>query len=129
MADAPLIVNDQDVAAAAAAAPLYRANLDADGVFWGVTEIHPEDVIATDVVLDRIPDNPPGKYRWDKTLRAMQPLPPSQQKQANTAPDLERTFDALCEWLSAGGSVALPALVAEWRTWYRKSVDQKKIVD
>lgn len=107
----------------------FRLTLDADQVYWGATEIHPEDARAGDVVLDHQPDNAPGKYRWDRDSGALHPLPVSQQKDAPGAPDLESTLDALLEWLSDGGEIALPARLAEWRAWYQKTIDRKKSID
>lgn len=108
--------------------PAFRLNIDADCVYWGATEIHPDDVQVADVVLDTMPDNKHGAYRWNAAEKRFDPLPVSQQKVAQTAPDLERTFDALCAGLAAGG-IKLPPLVIEWRTWYAKTVDQKKTID
>lgn len=104
--------------------PMFRINVDADGVYWGATEIHPEDAQPADVVLEAMPDNRQGCYRWNAIDRRFDPLPVSQQKIVQTAPDLERTFDALCEALAK--SMTLPPLVVEWRSWYAKTIDQKK---
>lgn len=112
-----------------ALSPAFLLTLDVDGVYWGATQIHPEDAREGDVILDHIPDNAPGKYRWDRAEGRLQPLPRSQQKELPTAPDLERAFDELCQWLSDGGSIALPAAVAQWREGYRKSIDKSKSAD
>jgi hypothetical protein len=121
------ILSAQD--AVAVPAPCFLLTLDADGVYFGATQIHPEDVKEGDVVLDHLPDNAPGRYRWDRAAAALHPLPVSQHKETAGAPDLERAFDALCGWLSDNDSIPLPPLIAEWRAGYAKSIDQKKTVD
>lgn len=122
------IVNDVNVEKEVTQ-PCFRLNLDADGVYFGATEIHPEDVKEGDVVLDHAPDNAHGKYRWDKESKALHPLPVSQHKESGDAPDLECAFNWLCEWLSDGGQIPLPPHVTEWREWYRKTIDRKKTID
>jgi hypothetical protein len=126
--DREFLEQDSGTQHAAGSTPLFRLTLDAAGVYWGATEVHPDDVKDGDAVLDHVPDNRHGAYRWNAAEKRLEPLPKSQQKEAPSAPDLESAFDALCRELFAGG-VVLPAPVVEWREWYAKSVDRRKSID
>lgn len=112
-----------------ALSPLFRLTLDADGIYFGATEVHPDDVRDGDVVLDHAPDNAHGRYRWDRATSAFEPLPVSQRKDTPGTPSFEDALDALCHWLSDGDELPLPAPVAAWRAAYRRSIDRKKSID
>ena len=103
---------------------LYRANLDADQVFWGVTEIHADDVHEGDLILDHVPDNRPGVYRWDAAHQpspAFVPLPLSQQKEEQTVPSLDRMlYDFFNSYPEP-----LPKSVHEWLEYQKTTVDSR----
>jgi len=126
--DASITQSPDHPIASTAAPPAWLLKLDADGVYWGATEISPADVNADDVVLDHMPDNRPGIYKWNAIEARLDPLPKAQQKDVQVAPDLERAFDELCTAL-AKQNVGLSPLVVEWQAWYRRTVDNKKTID
>ncbi len=107
----------------------FRLTLDVDGVYWGAMEIALDDAKEGDVVLDHIPDNPPGKYRWNRDTGALEILPVSLQKETSTAPSLEQAFAALIDHVEKIGSAELHAVVAAWRKWYASTVDSLKKSD
>ena len=103
--------------------PLFRLNLDHDGVYWGAIEIHPEDYKDGDITLDHAPDNPLGRYKWNGVLGQMEALPASQIKAAPEAPSLEQAFHHLVRSLEEAGH-AMPPVVAAWRDEFTRTVEQ-----
>lgn len=99
------------------ARPFFRLRLDHDDVYFGCDEISQDAVIESDVVLDHAPDNPPGRYRWNREHQRLQVLPTEQQKAAQAAPTLEQAFQ---DFLLNG---AEGARVKAWRKWFETTTD------
>lgn len=121
---------------------VHVARLDADGVFWGVeersaAEVKPGDVvflegalaqgvsIETATYIDGLPDNPPGRFRWDPATGSFVPLPKHQIKDAPEAPSFERAFYELVKHVEGTG-VALPVATAEWAQWFKRTMDSTR---
>lgn len=109
---------------------VFVADLDANGVYWGVLEKHREDLIASDVEVPRDCDLAPGQYRWNASPcdadgtpqpSRFDPLPREKRRSVPGAPSMELAFAQLVE---AMGDAA-PAYVREWATWYRKTLDAR----
>ena len=85
----------ESAAAEAPSRPLFRLELDHDGVYFGVKELLAGEELALgadDVVLDHAPDNAPGMYRWSREHKRLEPLPKAQQKKEPGSPTLEQAF-------------------------------------
>lgn len=101
----------------------FKLKLDHDGIYWGAEEIAADAVKEGGVVLDHLPDNPPGRYRWDVEMKALIALPSSQVKSAPEAPSMEQAFHSIVESLEAAGH-DLPVVVRTWRDEFKKSIDK-----
>lgn len=112
------------------------AKLDADFVYWGPEDRAAslvkkgdlvflegpleEDPVDGVVYLDGVPDNKPGRYRWEPRAQTFVPLMRHEIKAGPEAPTLEKVF---FEFLTTGPEA--PHVVA-WREWYRRSMDERK---
>ena len=102
--------------------PLYRLKLDHDGIYWDADEIAEAEVKEGDVVLEHMPDNTPGRYKWNAAEKRLDALPPSQVKTQPGAPSFEQAFDALVQSLEDAGH-AIPGIVTAWREEFKKTLD------
>jgi hypothetical protein len=111
------------------------ADLDADGVYWGVMEREPQ---AGDVVFEAEairPDErlegatylagecdlPAGRYRWTGSVFAPLNAP---NIAAPTVPSAERAlYDYLADRVAKGEQ--LPAYARQWHEWFSRSVDNQ----
>lgn len=99
---------------------LYKLTLDHDDVYFGCEPIAEElaaSLTERDVVLDHAPDNPPGRYRWLRPEKRLEPLPKERQKDEPGAPTLEQAFYDLAKY-----GAATPR-VAAWCAWFEKTIE------
>lgn len=116
---------NQDAAAPAPAAPprpLFKLKLHHDGVYWGVEEILAGDIYEGDVVLDHVPDNAPGRFKWNAAEKRFDALAPSQIKTAPEAPSLEQALHDVIASLEAAGH-AIPPAAAAWRAAFKNTLE------
>jgi hypothetical protein len=100
----------------------HVANLDVDGVYWGVIEKHCEDLTDADFAVPANCDLAPGKYRLNRDPARIggpgfDPLERSKQKQAPTAPTFERALYDL---------IVNPddhKYAIEWAKWYETTME------
>ena len=99
----------------------FRLELDHDGIYFGAQELAGEQQAlgADDVILDHMPDNAPGMYRWSREHRRLEPLPKAQQKKEPGAPTLEQAFYG---FLANGPE---DPRTRAWRDWFEKTLDAK----
>lgn len=95
---------------------LYRAKLDADGVYFGVEYVR--ELADGDVPVDADCDLAPGKYKWNADANRFEPLPRGQQKSSPGAVTAER---ALFDLISATPNA--PASCLAWADNYKKTFD------
>jgi hypothetical protein len=99
---------------------VFVADVDADGVFWGVKEIAADAVTDEHLVVPPDCDNRPGAYRLEN--KVLVPIEPKRQKTAPAEITSDRAFHALCQALQEQ-KVLLPALTLSWMAQYQQSVD------
>lgn len=100
---------------------LYRLKLDCDGVFWGAEELT-SAIAEEDVVLDHVPDNAPGRYRWDRERNRLDPLEPQQIKEL-PGPNFERALYSLALQVHQARPELVPADTIAWCAAYEKTID------
>lgn len=100
-------------------ATVFVANLDSDGVYWGVLEKHREDLAETDFEVPANCDLTPGKYKLNRDPNRIggpgfDPLERSKQKSAPSAPTFEDALYALIRGNKAKAEA--------WADHYEKTV-------
>ncbi len=103
-----------------APATVCVADVDVDGVFWGVKEIPAEEVTGDHLVVPPDCDNKPGAYKLMDGV-----LVPIEPKKIQSTPALissDRALYDLCLALQEQ-KVLLPATTLTWLAQYRQTVD------
>lgn len=95
---------------------IYRAKLDADGVYFGVEPV--SELLDGDVQVEPNCDLAHGKYKWSPAAQRFEPLPRGQQKNAPGEVTLEQ---ALFDLIRA--TPAAPASCLSWVENYQKTFD------
>lgn len=96
------------------------ADLDANGVYWGVTEIARADLAPEHVEVPAECDLTPGAYRWSAAAERFEPLGRGQRMAQPGGVSLEDAVHELAQL--AGASGPLPPRLAQWVDQYRNSV-------
>jgi hypothetical protein len=104
-------------------ATVHVANVDHDGVYWGVIEKHRDDVTAEDFEVPKECDLKPGRYKLNRDPKRVggpgfDPLERSKQKSAPTSPTFEEALYALIRGNKAKAEA--------WAEHYEKTLDAKK---
>ena len=114
-----------DAFAALAADPAHQvpaavtvADIDADGVFWGLAQKHPEDVVAGDVLVPAGCDLAPGAYRLDRQGSTFVSMGEGRRAVIRQPPSTDRALAELLDALAANG-MKFTAAVEDWRAAYR----------
>lgn len=97
-------------------APLFRAKLDHDGIYWGPELV--DSIGADDVQVPGNCDLRLGAYRWNADAKTFDALPPSQVKKTETAPSIEEAFAELLHMTPNLGPRA-----QAWLDAFNKSID------
>lgn len=113
---------DEPVTSHQSPVTVFVADLDADGVYWGVIEKPRADIAEADFEVPKDCDLAPGKYRYNAAPDRIggpgfDPLERSKQKAAPTAPTFERALYDL---------IVNPddhKYAIEWAKWYETTME------
>lgn len=105
----------------AGAPPQTIANLDVNGVYFGVITLDPANPPAVVVPVPADCDLAPGRYVWNAEHQRFDPLPDSKALTAPGKVSMEQVVNALAVWALEQGATS--PLLAQYVADFNKSLD------
>jgi len=101
--------------------PITIANLDVNGVYFGVITLDPDNPPAVVVPVPADCDLKPGAYVWNADHQRFDPRPDGQVLAEPGQVSLEQAVNALATWAIEQGATS--PLLTQWVAEFKKSID------